>query len=283
MKHGFLLINKPIGPTSHDMVHAMRNVLHERSIGHIGTLDPAASGLLVLAVGKKALKVIEFYSGLQKQYEASITLGKISSTYDQEGSIEDIPQKPGWTLPTIDVIHNVIASRFEGSIEQIPPVYSAIHVNGQRAYHYARSGASLAIPARTITIKECRILSYDYPHLRLAVTCSSGTYIRSLAHDLGQVLRSGGYLSGLNRTKVGEWSLENAQETNQVTWAHVTPLKSILTHLPSLELSEKEAEDIKHGRTIPHPISTDTIAWFDGYPIAILTPKGNDAHPRKVL
>ncbi|OGJ54637.1 tRNA pseudouridine(55) synthase TruB [Candidatus Peribacteria bacterium RIFCSPHIGHO2_02_FULL_49_16] len=267
------------------MVSAVRKALHERAIGHLGTLDPAACGLLVLAIGKKALKVIELYKELTKEYDAHILLGKISTTYDREGVIEDVMTKPGWQIPTRDQLHATLQERFEGVIEQVPPAYSAVHIGGYRAYEYARMGVLVAPPARKVNITRCSIVAYDYPNLCLSVTCTAGTYIRSLAHDLGKVLRSGGYLSELKRTRVGEWSLMDAKNIENCTWAHVLPLKSVLHSQPSLELTNREAEEIRYGRDITRLISTDTIVWHMGLPLAIVTPNpdGKTAHPRKVL
>lgn len=286
MRHGFLLIDKPRGPTSHGAVAMVRRVLNERNIGHLGTLDPAASGLLVLAVGAKALKVIEFFSGLGKEYVADVRFGAVSTTYDSEGVVEAITTKPGWTEPDKGHVQRAIDQRFTGTIEQTPPSHSAVHIAGVRAYDLARKGITVDMPKRTVEISTCQVLSYAYPHLRLNVSVSSGTYIRSLAHDLGDVLRCGGYLENLRRTTVGEWSVDRAVTPDAATWADVLPLKDVLADLPRIDVTPEEAEHLRHGRKLPREVSAGTWAWFDGLPIAVLVPAKDGsrmAQPRKVL
>ncbi|MDD5041354.1 MAG: tRNA pseudouridine(55) synthase TruB [Candidatus Peribacteraceae bacterium] len=272
MRHGFLLIDKPCGPTSHDAVATVRAVLKEQKIGHLGTLDPAAEGLLVLAVGAKALKVVELFTDLSKEYEAVVHLGATSTTYDREGVIERWTPVAGWHAPDEIAIRSLITSRFIGKIEQVPPAHSAVKVGGERAYRKARQGRGVNIPSREVEITGCAITHYDYPHLHLNVSCGSGTYIRSLAHDLGQVLQCGGYLEKLKRTRVGEWKLEAAVRPELATWTGVLPLKDVLAGFPKLELTDAEAEDIKHGRSIQKEIAPDTIGWHGGLPIAVLIP-----------
>ncbi|PIR48721.1 tRNA pseudouridine(55) synthase TruB [Candidatus Peregrinibacteria bacterium CG10_big_fil_rev_8_21_14_0_10_55_24] len=286
MRHGFLLIAKPVGPTSHDCVAHVRTLLCERKIGHLGTLDPAAEGLLVLAVGAKALKVIELFADLSKEYTAQVCLGTESTTYDREGVLSVIPPKPGWQKPQKEDIERVIRDRFLGTIEQTPPAYSAIKVAGERAYRKMRQGRGVDLPPRTVEITACDVLAYRYPDLTLRVACGSGTYIRSLAHDLGKLLRCGGYLSGLQRTKVGDWNIEDAVAPDRVAWGHVLPLKDVLVSCAKIELTQEQAEDIRHGRDIPVEVKPDTIAWCDDLPIALLIPSGEGngmAHARKVL
>ncbi len=286
MRHGFLLIDKAKGPTSHDVVGMVRKTLSERDIGHLGTLDPAASGLLVLAVGAKALKVIEFFNGLEKEYLADILFGAESSTYDAEGSIERVIPKAGWRQPDDAELARVIKQRFVGKIEQTPPTHSAVHVAGVRAYDLARKGIEVDMPKRTVEIRSCDIVSYDYPHLRIKVEVGSGTYIRSLAHDLGHVLRCGAYLENLRRTNVGEWDVENAVPADAAKWTDVLPLKDVLSALPRIDISAEEAEHLKHGRKIQREVSAGTWAWFQGLPLAVLVPAKDGsrmAQPRKVL
>lgn len=287
MRHGFLLVDKPVGPTSHDIVYGVRKRLNERDIGHLGTLDPAASGLLVLAVGAKALKVIELFSGLPKEYEADITFGAISTTYDSAGVIDQIEQKPGWSVPDIPILNRTIEDRFIGNIEQVPPAHSAIHVDGKRAYDLARAGNAISMKPRNVTIEQCDVVSYDYPHLKLNIRCSSGTYIRSLAHDLGHLLRCGAYLSGLRRTRVGEWSVEHAVPPEDTKWSDILPLKDIMAGFPRMELNDEEMRDISHGKTMNRVSDRESIAWYDGYPVAILIPVTKDGktsmRPRKVF
>lgn len=284
MRHGFLLIHKPEGPTSHDVVAKVRRVLPEKKIGHLGTLDPAASGLLVLAVGSKALKVVELFAKLTKEYIADVHFGAVSTTYDREGTLEEVVRKPGVEEPTDSEIQNIIADRFAGEIEQVPPGYSAVKVGGERAYRKMRQGRLVELPPRKVEITECDMLSYVYPDLKLRVACSSGTYIRSLAHDIGDLLRVGGYLAALQRTRVGEWSLEDAVEPDGAAWSRVLPLKEVLARFPKIELSDAEADAIIKGQSIFRNVRNDTIAWHNGLPIAILTAlSAEETRARKVL
>jgi len=286
MRHGFLLIDKPRGPTSHDMVYAVRKTLSERNVGHLGTLDPMATGLTVCAVGNKALKVVEFFNELPKEYIADITFGAVSSTYDAEGMIEKVEQKPGWTIPTIEEVKRIILDKFSGKITQVPPAHSAIKIDGKRAYEMARKGEEVVMKSRTVEIKVCEILQYEYPYLQLRVECSSGTYIRSLAHDLGQMLRSGAHLSGLRRTKVGHWDIVDSVKPEDMTWTDVLPLKEVLKNMNRIELTDADAVEIGFGRKIPYQVHEGTVRWNKGLPIVILHPAKDGsqmAKPRKVL
>ena len=290
MRHGLLLIDKPEGMTSHDVVARVRRTLAEKSIGHLGTLDPLATGLLVLFVGSKALKVLELFQGLPKTDEARITFGKVSATYDREGPIEEVPPKKGWSPPTEKQFLEILANHFTGDHLQIPPAYSAIHIDGERAYDIMRKNPSLTptMPPRKVEIRKMQLLSYKYPSACLRIECSSGTYIRSLAHELGEILRCGGYLEALRRTKVGSlWNLEDAKSLEALAWAHVTPLKEILLPFPRLDLTEEEWKEVQHGRSLPHRLKNEpAFAWFEDLPVALLerdpTFPGK-AHPRKVL
>lgn len=267
MRHGFLLIDKPTGPTSHDVVGQVRRVLGERSIGHLGTLDPFASGLLVLAVGSKALKVIELFSGLSKEYELDVKLGEVSTTYDPEGTITTVERKAD--PPTMSDVQVTINRRFLGTIDQIPPQFSAVKVGGERAYRKARQGRVVDIPTRQVTIHDCRVLSCSYPHACIRVSASAGTYMRSIAHDLGQVLRCGAYLSGLRRTNVGEWKVEDAVSPDKATWGNVLPLKEVLARFPKIDLSDDAWNHLSHGRSVEHG-GNELIGWHEGLPVVIL-------------
>jgi len=284
MRHGILLIDKPAGITSHDVVLKARKALGESSIGHLGTLDPAATGLMALAVGKKALKLLELFMGLPKEYEARVRFGAVSTTYDQDGTIEEIAAKPGWAPPDELYVRRVIAERFVGRVSQVPPAHSAVHVGGERAYRKARQGRSVEIPARMVDITTCDILSYTYPDLTLLVACSAGTYIRSLAHDLGQVLGCGAYLAALRRTTIGEWGIASACSEEDIAWPKVLPLKDMLTGFPKRELTDEEYTMIRQGKNLPGPIEHNTVGWFGGLPVALFEQtKEGFAHARKVF
>lgn len=284
MRHGFLLIDKPEGITSHDAVGIVRKTLSERSIGHLGTLDPAATGLLVMAVGKKALKVVECFSDLTKEYEAEVKLGAVSTTYDREGVIEEVPKKAGWEIPEQGTVQRFIQDRFLGKISQVPPAFSAVKIGGERAYRKAQRGIGVNIPARDVLIHKCDIVAYDFPKLTLRIECGSGTYIRSLAHDLGDVLRCGGYLTALRRTKVGEWKVEDGIKPEEAKWTDVLPLKEVLKDLPSIELTAEEMEDIQHGKMIEREVTDGTFGWFEELPVCLFESRGEGiAHARKVF
>lgn len=289
MRHGFLLVRKPRGPTSHDTVGQVRRLLNEPHIGHLGTLDPMAEGLLVLAVGSKALKVIELFMGLPKEYEAEVTMGSESTTYDAEGEISKRKTSGGWVPPEdVSMMQKVLNERFTGTVDQVPPVYSALKIGGTRAYRKAQRGESVEMKSREVAITECRILSYDYPILKLHVACGSGTYIRSLAHDIGETFRSGAYLSGLIRTSVGEWSVDNSLAPDAVAWGNVMPLKEVLASLPKRELQDAEWNELQFGRSIEGIMENDLplIGWYGELPVVILekNPKKEGMlKPRKVL
>lgn len=209
MNDGLLLIDKPKGWTSHDVVAKVRNILRKEAnkkikVGHTGTLDPLATGLMILVVGSYCKRASEF-SKLDKAYEATIKLGQTSSTGDAEGEKENISNKQ----PTRKEIENTLAG-FIGEIEQIPPIYSAIKVDGKRAYKLAREGKRVELEPRKVKIYSIELTDYLYPQLKLTVKVSSGTYIRSLAKDIGEELSTGAYLTDLYRTVVGDFSIQQA-------------------------------------------------------------------------
>jgi len=247
-----------------------------------------AEGLLVLAVGSKALKVIELFSKLTKEYDAEMTMGSESTTDDAEGAISPRKTSPGWAPPVDQsAMQKVLNERFVGTIEQTPPQFSAVKVGGSRAYRKAQRGESVELKSREVAITECKILEFRYPILRLHVACGSGTYIRSLARDIGETFRSGAYLSSLVRTKVGEWSLDDALNPEAVAWGHVIALKDILDTFPKRNLTDAEWEEIRHGRSIEGSIGSGAlIAWRAELPVALLErdrKKAGLVKPRKVL
>jgi tRNA pseudouridine55 synthase len=184
-------------------------------------------------------------------------------------------------------VRRTIEDRFLGKVTQVPPAYSAVKVGGERAYRKMRQGRGVGVlPSREVQISACKILSYEYPRLCLRVACSSGTYIRSLAHDLGTLLRSGGYLAALRRTKVGDWSVDAAVLPAKALWTAVIPLKEVMKGFPGVELTAEEADDLQHGRDIAREVKPETIGWFQDLPIAVLIPAKDgtrQAHARKVL
>jgi tRNA pseudouridine55 synthase len=213
---GILLVDKPSGWTSHDVVAKTRRILGDKThkkvkVGHTGTLDPMATGLLILVIGGYTKRASEF-SKLDKKYEAELTLGSISDTGDADGKISQVND----SIPSSTEVEKAVRS-FVGELKQLPPAYSAIKIDGQRAYKLARTGRAVKLEARTVTIYSIEDLIYDYPKVSFTVSVSSGTYVRSLAADIGAKLGVGAYLSSLRRIEVGDFSVKNAKILTKVT------------------------------------------------------------------
>ncbi len=214
LESGRILIDKPAGITSFGVVARVRRVLKQKlgkkkiKVGHTGTLDPFATGLLVLLYGKETKNAMNL-TKLDKVYEAEFTLGQISSTGDPEGEISDFNN---FKIPTLEQIQNEINRNFLGKIEQTPPAFSAIKIDGRRAYDLARKGADFKISKRTVEIFSFEILDYNFPTLKVRTHVSSGTYIRSLAEDLGDKLGCGAFCSKLRRIKIADFNISNAIE-----------------------------------------------------------------------
>jgi len=212
--NGILLVDKPIGFSSHDVIQQIRKITSTSKVGHTGTLDPLAEGLLVLCLGRST-KIAQFITGYDKTYRAVITLGKESKTYDSEGIDEN---SQGNQIPDIDKIElDSLLNKFRGKITQTVPHFSAVHVNGKRLYESARNNENIELPQREVTINELKFIDYSKPELSLEISCSKGTYIRSIAHDIGQTLGCGAYLSKLKRTQVADFRLENALTIDEIS------------------------------------------------------------------
>lgn len=205
-RSGFLIVDKPQGWTSHDVVAKCRNLLGIRKIGHLGTLDPIATGVLVLAVGRDATKKVSEHIKADKEYTVEMELGKSSDTYDADGIIQVTP--PDYPALTPEQIETELAA-FWGTTLQTPPAYSAKKVDGKRAYKLARAGQEVKLQPREVHMQG-RDVQVEWPFVRCTVEVSSGTYLRSLVHDLGQVLGSGAIMTALRRTRVGNFRLEDA-------------------------------------------------------------------------
>jgi tRNA pseudouridine55 synthase len=199
----FVAINKPRGITSHDVIYRLRKITSIKRIGHAGTLDPMASGVLVVGIGREYTKQLDTIVHSDKEYEATIGLDGTSDTGDMEGKIE---YDTSYAPPTFAQVETAIQS-FVGEIQQIPPIYSAIKLQGKKAYELARKGISVSLSPRTVLIHSIKVVSYDWPALSIAVHCGKGVYIRSLAVDIGAALGTGGYLTKLVRVRVGEYTL----------------------------------------------------------------------------
>ena len=206
---GLLVINKPQNWTSFDVVAKIRNKLNVKKVGHTGTLDPMATGVLVLCLGK-ATKLAQQITDTNKEYIAEITFGATSTTDDADGEISNLKsQISNITSPGLEKIMQAL-KKFTGSIMQVPPNFSAKKIKGQRAYKLAREGKEVKLEPRKVTINEIEILDYKWPILSLRIACGKGTYIRSIARDLGQELGVGGYLTALQRTKVGQYTIDQS-------------------------------------------------------------------------
>lgn len=212
---GIILVDKPAGMTSFGVVSRIKRVLSSNAgkkikVGHTGTLDPFATGLMIIVVGKEC-KNAEKYSKLDKIYEATIYLGKTSTTGDPEGEITIISD----IIPKTNSIKNVF-NKLTGEIFQIPPNFSAIKVDGKRAYKKARAGEKFEIPARKITIFSLELLDYNYPNVKIRTHVSSGTYIRTLAEDIGKLLKTGAYCVELRRISISKWDVGNAKKLSDM-------------------------------------------------------------------
>lgn len=218
IRSGFILIDKPSGPTSHDIINILRRITGIKKIGHAGTLDPFASGLLIVAIGREATREISKYVKLDKEYLATLHLGAVTDTHDREG-VRTKVESSGLVVELKD-IENTVRS-FRGKQKQVPPMYSAKKIKGKKLYELARKGIEVKREPVDIDIIKLEIVSYVFPELIIRVACSSGTYIRSLAHDIGQALGTGAYLEELKRTSIGEFSLDKSiklEELNEDSW-----------------------------------------------------------------
>lgn len=250
---GVLIVDKPTGITSHDVILRLRRILGTRGIGHTGTLDPAASGVLLVCVGK-ATKVVQFLSRYDKEYHATIKLGITTDTFDAQGKITGV--KENFQVDP-EQIRNIVLS-FKGNILQTPPSYSAIKHKGKKLYQYARANQEVQIEKREVNIKDIQVMDMETQQVKLKVSCSKGTYVRSLASDIGEKLGCGAHLLSLRRTKVGPFSISQALKIEQVETIHregkidtiMVPIEATLSHLPSAEVKQEFVDKVRHGASI---------------------------------
>jgi len=251
---GVLVVDKPVGLTSHDVVQIIRRGTGIRRAGHTGTLDPRASGVLVILVGP-AVRLSEYVSASDKRYQATVRLGASTDTYDAEGTILSTRSVEDVTEDTF----NEILQTYTGEIIQVPPPYSAVKVKGRKAYEMAREGVEVILEPRTINVYSLEILEWSLPEVVIDVYCSSGTYVRSLANDLGKSLGTGAHLVGLRRTKSGRFTLRDAvplrrlqDSFNAGEWYRfLIPAAEALADWPMVELDADQVELIRHGHRIP--------------------------------
>ncbi|MCF8062610.1 MAG: tRNA pseudouridine(55) synthase TruB [Deltaproteobacteria bacterium] len=247
---GILLVDKASGETSYDVVRKAKRVSGLKKVGHAGTLDPFSTGLLILMLGR-GTKLMPFLMERSKQYRAVIHLGIETDTYDPEGRV--VEEKPVPEL-TPGFIHAAL-ERFVGEIEQVPPAFSAVHVDGTRAYKLARRGLDVPLPGRKVVIHGIDLLSLDPPRLSVDVHCSAGTYVRSLAHDLGKELNTGAHLVELRRVASGSFRVEDALESELLSGKggrehlreHLIPLSKALPDMPMVRIGQAMAARIRNG------------------------------------
>ena len=242
---GILLVHKPISMTSHDVVNTIRRRFGTKRVGHAGTLDPLATGLLVIAVGP-ATRFLQYLPLEPKVYVAEIQFGQSTTTYDAEGEVSE-------SLPLPRDLGNAIEAAlpaFRGLIQQFPPMFSAVKVSGRPLYKYAREGKDAVREPRTVHIDSFEILAISGSVAKARICCSGGTYIRSLAHDLGASLGCGAYLKSLVRTSVGRFTLEDSVLLEDSSQSHLIPLKDALPPMPLIALDEVQTGNIREGRAI---------------------------------
>lgn len=250
---GILNVNKPAGMTSHDVVVYVRRLTGQQRVGHAGTLDPMATGVLLLCLGQ-ATRVSEYLTASRKQYRAVVRLGISTDTYDAEGTVTRLVDFSD--LSQAQILEALAA--FQGTIQQVPPPFSAIRQNGRRLYELARRGIPVQVPPRTVEIDRIDLIAWDSPDLTLDVTCSPGTYVRSLAHDLGQRLSVGGHLAALTRSASGRWVLRDAATLDGLkraveagNWTHLLhPLDTALQEFERVDLPADSAHRVSQGQAI---------------------------------
>lgn len=297
-----LLVDKPIGPTSHDVVALARRTLDTRRVGHTGTLDPFASGLLLLCVGV-ATRLVEYFHVLSKRYVATVRLGRETSTHDPRG--RETAASGSWRAVD-EADWEAALARQHGELKQRPPAHSAVRVEGRRAHRLARAGREICLEPRTVRVHELRTLSFRPPFVRFEACVSTGTYLRAIARDVGRDLGCGGYLARLRRTGLGPFGVQEALHPYELPAAGErradgegrgwrTPAGA-LAWLPRRELSEEEAEAVRHGRPVPRGDTTPgadgegeqeepapVLLLREGALVAIAEARGTELQPRKVL
>ncbi len=286
---GILLVDKPVGPTSHDVVGRIRKAAGIRKVGHAGTLDPFASGLLLILLGS-ATRLSEYFLGMDKEYEATVHLGVETETHDPEGEI--VSEDSGWSRIGADGLETALDA-LRGKISQTPPAYSAKKIRGESAHRRVRRGETVELKPVEVDVHRLELLELDLPRVRLGLSCSSGTYVRALARDLGRALGVGGHLSDLRRRGIGPFSVASASPPaslgdSEAILASLTPPALALGHLPSFEVEPEDAARIRHGQFLH--LGDSEIAGegpirvlLDGKLVAVAAREGDLLRPRKVL
>lgn len=264
--HGFVVIEKPAGVTSHDVVSAMRRLTGERRVGHAGTLDPAAVGVLPIAVGQ-ATRTVEYLSESSKGYVAEITFGVTTDSLDGDGTV--ISTSDASQLTREQVEHALVG--FRGDIQQIPPMHSAIKIDGRPLYERARQGESIELDARHVTIHSLELLSWQNPVLEIYIHCSKGTYVRSLARDIGEAVSTGAYMSNLVRVSTGPFTLDDAWNLNDLSelielgyWEDIAAHPDTALHdRPAIVLDEDQSARWRNGNQVPASVPEGLVRVYD--------------------
>ncbi len=270
---GLLNVNKPSGVTSRYAVDRVKRLVKPARVGHAGTLDPLASGVLVIGVGQ-ATRLVEYVQQMPKRYSATFLLGRTSTTEDVEGDVTPLADAP---RPTREQLERA-AEALTGEILQRPPAFSALKVSGRRAYAMARAGETPELAPRTVQVHRLAVVAYAYPELRLEIECGSGTYVRSLGRDLAEQVGTGAVMSALVRTAIGRFTIETAHDLDQLTSetlsdALLPPLLAVEGLMPTCQVSESEATRLSHGLAIEReePAADPCAALSpDGRLVAIL-------------
>jgi tRNA pseudouridine55 synthase len=286
---GILLVDKPAGPTSHDVVEHVRKAAGIRRVGHAGTLDPFASGLLLLLLGS-ATRLSEYFLGMEKGYDATLRLGMETDSWDLEGEV--IREDPGWHGITGKEIEAALAD-LRGQILQTPPVYSAKKIRGEAAHRRVRRGEEVVLDPVEVTVLDLTLTGIQLPFVHLKVLCSSGTYVRALARDLGRALGVGGHLTALRRTSIGPFSISEASllpalgDATAVLGALI-PSAPALAHLPAVEVEPAQAARIRQGQFLvlvgnDPPEDVVVRVLLEGELVALASREGDRLRPRKVM
>lgn len=279
---GICIVDKPAGWTSHDVVARARRVLGTRKVGHSGTLDPMATGVLVLGVGA-ATRLLRFITGVDKTYEATIRLGVETDTLDADGEVTVVHRMSEPDPAAVAAA----ASSLTGEIDQVPPMVSALKVGGRRLHELAREGVEVERPPRRVTVRRFEVTPTPDPMVWDAVVeCSSGTYVRSLAADLGRALGGGAHLTALRRTAVGPFAIDEAHPLESLD---VLPSADGVRHLPRVQVDADLATAVGHGKVLDraalgvHGEGPWAVTAADGFLLAVYEPRGDRVKPAMVL
>jgi len=274
---GVLIIDKPQGITSHDVVLAIRKKLGVSKVGHLGTLDPMATGVLPVAVGK-ATRIAQFIPNAPKEYEGEIRFGFATNTYDRGGT-------PTTSERPVEGNIEQAMKALTGTLDQIPPPFSAKKIGGAPAYKLARKNRAVTMAATRVEVREFAMVAFDPPLMRFSVVCSPGTYIRSLAHDLGQRLGCGAHLTALRRTRSGEFRIAEAVPLNRVSRSDLITLDRLLESMPRIEVSDNDEIKVRHGNQIRAAEEATFARIFNkqGEFLAVAAVENGWARPRVVL